>query len=281
MTSPGHRAREAVRYARAMTGQLFPALLRYWRQRRGLSQLELSLETDVSARHISYLESNRARPGEEMVLRLLSVLGAPLRAQNQALVAAGYEPRFAEPALAALAPEIDAAIAQMMRQHEPFPLVALSLDGTLVRSNEAATRVFSAFLAEPKAMPATPDMFSLLFDPRLLRPFVVDWETLARGMTFRLHRERLLTGDARLKDTLERVLAYPGVPKAWRQPDFSQDPQPLVRVELARDGLRVAFLVTVTVFSAPQQVTLDELRIESCFPLDDRTRDVCLQLARR
>ena len=90
-----------------MNDALFPALLRYWRGRRGLSQLALALEADVSARHLSFLESGRARPSEEMVSRLFSVLATPLREHNQALVAAGFAPRFAEPGLDAMAPEVD------------------------------------------------------------------------------------------------------------------------------------------------------------------------------
>lgn len=264
-----------------MTSRLFPALLRYWRGRRGLSQLELALEADVSARHVSFLESGRAQPSVEMVLKLFSVLSVPLRDQNQALRAAGLEPHFAEPALDALPPEIDAALTQMMAQHEPYPLTVLSVDARVVRSNRAAQKVFAAFIAEPSALPEPLDMYSLLFDPKLMRPFVLEWETLAHGMVCRLHRDNLQRGgDERLTTLLERVFGYPGVPRAWRQPDLSSDVQPTLRVQLAREGARVSFLIAVTVFSAPQQVTLDELRIESCFPLDDETRQTCARLAR-
>lgn len=263
-----------------MNDALFPALLRYWRGRRGHSQLALALEADVSARHLSFLESGRARPSDEMVLRLFSVLAVPLREQNQALVAAGFAPRFAEPGLDAMAPEVDQALQQMMAQHEPYPLTVLSLDGTVVRSNRAAQTLFGAFVAEPEALPQPLDMYSLLFDARCMRPFVVDWESLARSMVARLHRERLQRGDAKLAPVLERVLSFPGVPREWRQPDFSTEAHPTLRVRLERGELRVGFLVTVTVFSAPQQVTLDELRIESCFPLDDATRAVCKRFAR-
>ncbi|MCP3140524.1 helix-turn-helix domain-containing protein [Pyxidicoccus xibeiensis] len=263
-----------------MGDELFPALLRYWRGRRGLSQLDLALEAGVSARHLSFLESGRARPGEEMVLRLFSVLAAPLREQNQALLAAGFAPRFPAPALDAMAPEVEQALEQMMAQHEPFPLVVLSLDGTVVRSNRAARTLFGAFVSEPAALRQPLDMFSLLLDERLMKPFVIEWELLARSMVTRLHRERLQRGDSKLAAVLERVLSFPGVPRAWRQPDFSTETHPTLRVQLARGALRVGFLVTVTVFSAPQQVTLDELRIESCFPLDDQTRKVCERFAR-
>lgn len=261
-------------------GQLFPALLRYWRTRRGLSQLELALESDVSARHISFLESGRARPSDEMVLRLFTVMSVPLSDQNQALAAAGFEARFPSLPAEALAPEVDQALAQMMAQHEPFPLAALSVDGVILRQNLGASRLFQAFIASPDALPDPLDMFSLLFDPRLMRPFILDWESLARTIASRLRREHLYRGDARLGTVIERIFARPDVPREWRQPDFSANVPPTLRLRLARDDLHVGFLVTVTTFSTPQQVTLDELRIESCFPLDNATRDVCTRLAR-
>ncbi len=128
-----------------MTNRLFPALLKFWRGRRGLSQLALALEADVSTRHLSFLESGRASPSEEMVLRLASVLGVPLRDQNDMLAAAGFAARFAEPGT--IPDEIASAIEQMSSQHEPYPLMVLSLDGTIVRQNRSATRLFGQLMA--------------------------------------------------------------------------------------------------------------------------------------
>lgn len=252
--------------------RLFPALLKHWRQRRGLSQLALGLEADVSPRHLSFLESGRARPSEEMVLRLASVLGVPLREQNALLDAAGLEVRFTEGA--GLPPEIDAALTQMMEQHEPYPLLVLSLDGTVLKSNRGATALFGRLLADPAAMPPTPDVYTLHFDPRLLRPAVVGWEGLARGMMARLQREALTRDDARLHRRLEALARMPGVAPAWRRPDFDDD-RATVQVEYAKGRLRARFLVTATVFLGPRQLELDELRVESCFPLDEATRRAC------
>ena len=264
-----------------MSNQLFPALLRYWRGRRGLSQLDLALEAEVSARHVSFLESGRARPSEEMALKLLSALHVPLRAQNEALRAAGLKPPFAEPGLDALDPQIQRALAQMMAQQEPFPLTVLGGDFGILRSNRGAEALLRAFLAEPSQMPETPDMFTLLFDPKLLRPFIVEWPAFARSLIGRLQRELLQRGgDERLQRLLERVLAFPDVPPSFRHPDFSTATPAVQNLRLTRDGLSVGFLVTVTKFSAPQQVLLDELSVESCFPLDDATRTTCERLAR-
>ncbi|HVJ90934.1 MAG TPA: hypothetical protein VM580_14120 [Labilithrix sp.] len=118
-----------------------------------------------------------------MVLRLLSVMNVPLGDQNQALVAAGFKPRFPEPPLDALTPEVEQALEQMMAQHEPFPLAVLLLDGTILRQNEGASRLFQAFIACPEALPSPIDMFTLLFDLRFMRPFVVDWASVARHVS--------------------------------------------------------------------------------------------------
>lgn len=268
-----------------MTNRLFPALLRYWRNRRGLSQLELALEADVSARHVSFLESGRSRASEEMALRLLAVLDVPLRDQNEALRAAGLPARFEEKAgnpLDHLTPEVEHALAQMIAQHEPFPLVVLSPDLVILRASKGSAALFGEFMAEPTVRPDPLDMVSLLFDTRLLRPFVVEWETLAHALVSRVHRENLLYGgDERLTGLLDRALSYPGVPETWRRPDLSLGSSPALTFRLARGEMRAAFLVTVTVFSSPRHVTLDELRIESCFPLDEATRSLCSRLSCR
>jgi len=263
-----------------MSNQLFPALLRYWRRRRGLSQLKLAVEAEVSARHLSFLESGRARPSADMALRLLSALHVPLHAQNEALRSAGLPPRFPEPGLDAIDPHVQQALVQMMNQQEPFPLTVLGIDFALLRSNRAAQAIFRAFVADPTHLPASPDMFTLFFDPRLLRPFVLDWATFARGMLVRLQRELLQRGeDDRLRGLLDRVLTYPGVPAAWRHPDFSLDGPSAQILRLKRDTLSVGFLIAITKFSSSQQVLLDELSVESCFPIDEPTRATCERLA--
>jgi transcriptional regulator with XRE-family HTH domain len=263
-----------------MNDQLFPALLKFWRGRHGLSQLDLALTSGVSARHISFLETGRAKPSVDMVLRLLATLDVPLRHQNEALRAAGFEPRFPEPELGAISPAIDWALERMLQQQEPYPLTLLAADYRIVRRNNAASRLFELFVQEP-AMAVEPlDMISLLFDPCLARPFVVEWEQLASKMLARLHREMLHSGgDARLASLFDRALRYPGMSAQWRRPDLSTNIDSTLEVWLQRGDLRVGFMTTITVFSAPRLVTLEELRIESYFPLDEATRNTCERLA--
>lgn len=265
-----------------MSDRLFPALLKYWRSRRGQSQLDLALTAGVSARHISFLESGRAKPSAEMVLRLMSVLGVPLRDQNEALCVAGHAPRFPEPELHAISPEIDWAIERMLTQQEPYPLAVLTPDYRILRHNVAAGRVFELFVADPAQRVEPLDMFAWVFDPALARPFVVDWPRVAHHMLTRLHREALQNpGDARLSVLLERVMRYPEVRDEWRHPDFGAALGGTLSVCLRRGELAVGFMTTITTFAAPRLVTLEELRIESYFPLDAATRDTCERLAKR
>lgn len=259
-----------------MNDLLFPALLKFWRGRHGQSQLDLALDAGVSARHISFLEAGRAAPSIDMVLRLMAALDVPLRHQNEALRAAGFAPRFPEPELGAISPAIDGAIERMLRQQEPYPLTVLAADYRIVKRNYAASRLFAHFVRDPELAGEALDMFSLLFDPGLARPFVMGWEQLAGKMLARLHREMLHGGgDSRLASLLDRAMRYPGVNAQWRQPDLSTSIDSTLEVWLQRDDMRVGFMTTITVFSAPRLVTLEELRIESYFPLDEATRLTC------
>jgi transcriptional regulator with XRE-family HTH domain len=262
--------------------RLFPALLLDWRTRRGLSQLDLALAADVSPRHVSFLETGRAQPSRKMALRLGCALGIPLRDQNTMLRAAGFPDEFPEPSIEGGLPAgVAHAIERMLAQHEPFPLVVLDRRYQVLQTNKGATRLFARFIADPSAMPPRPNVFAMLFDPRLVRPFVVDWDHVARAVTARLHREALIrSGDSDIAALLRSLFEYPGVPGTWRRPDFSTPSEPTLTLRLRRDQLEVAFLTTLTIFNAPQNVTLEELCIESYFPLDDATVQTCTSIAR-
>jgi transcriptional regulator with XRE-family HTH domain len=256
---------------------LLPALLRHFRTRRGLSQLDLALAADVSARHLSFLETGRAQPSREMVLRLGATLDLSLRDQNSMLRAAGFGAEFAEPGLAGGMPDaITQAITRMLAQHEPFPMVVLDRCYNVLQRNDATRRLLSKIIADPSALPARPNLLHVLFDPRLARSAVVDWERTARTLGSRVHRESLARpGDAELAAVARSLFDHPDVPREFRQPDFSAPSEPTIVLRLRVEGMTLAFLSTVTVFSAPQNVTLDELRLESYFPLDDATARAC------
>jgi transcriptional regulator with XRE-family HTH domain len=260
---------------------LFSALLKYWRRERGMSQLDLSLAADVSSRHVSFMETGRAKPSREMVLVLASVLNVPLRDQNAMLQAAGFEAEFAEPSFEGeLPPSIENVVERMLSVHEPYPMVIMNRRYDVLRMNAACMRILTPLVAEPAAIPTPINGFALLFDPRLIRPYIVDWPRVARTFLSRLHRESLASPqDEALGELLHALLEYPGVPDDWRTPDLSMPTDPTLSVWIEKDGLRMGFLTTLTVFSAPQNVTLEELRIESYFPLDDATAEACRRLA--
>jgi transcriptional regulator with XRE-family HTH domain len=259
---------------------LFSVLLRHHRTRRGLSQLDLALAADVSSRHVSFLETGRAKPSREMVLRLGATLGVPLRDQNVMLGAAGFQAEFDPPGDApALPPAVEQAVGRMMRQQEPFPLVVVDRLYDVVRANDGATRLIARLTVDPAALAPPLNAFRLLFDPRLCRPFVVEWERTARALLSRLHREALdRPNDEGLRSLVDSLFDYPDVPRSFRQPDFSLPSEPTLTLRLRRNGLELAFLTTLTVFNAPQSVALEDLRIESYFPLDDATELACRTL---
>jgi len=197
------------------------------------------------------------------------------------LQAAGFEEAFSEPRLdGELSGPVADAVERMLAQQEPFPMVVMDRHYNVLRTNTAATALLGRLVLEPAALGDPINVFRMLFDPRLARPFVVDWEHCARGLLSGLHREALQhPGDRGLAELVAALLEYPDVPEAWRQPDFSQPSEATFTVRFKRDELKMAFLTTVTTFNAPRNVTLEELRIESYFPLDDATERACRALA--
>jgi transcriptional regulator with XRE-family HTH domain len=285
MTSEVKDGTGGGRYHHVVTkneNRVFPALLRHWRTRRGMSQLDLGLAANVSARHVSFLETARAAPSREMVLRLASTLHVPLRDQNVLLRASGFADAWAEPEVGpgGLPKPILAAIERMLEKHEPYPMTVIDRAYNVTRSNRGGTALLSRFVQKPHKLAEGLNLFALLFDPELARPFLVDWERVAHSLVARLHREVLASPeDGALGALLASLFRYPGVPESFRQPDFSVADEPVMTLRLKRDEVELSFLTTVTAFNAPQNVTLEELRLESYFPLDEATEAHCLRLA--
>ncbi len=254
--------------------KLFSALLKYWRRRRGLSQLDLAVAAEVSPRHISFLETGRARPSEEMVLRLGGTLDVPLRDRNELLRVAGFVSGFAEPTLEALEdPAIELALARMLEQQEPYPMLLVSRTYAILRANQAARRLFGAAIGGD--IIGRNALFEV-FDPEGLRPNVVNWEEVGREVVLRLQRETLHNPhDQRLAEVLEALFRFPGVPEVWRRPDFSRGSAASVQLRVRLGEQELGFLTTMTRFNAPQNVTLEELLIESYFPTDTATEEFC------
>ncbi|MEZ4455435.1 MAG: helix-turn-helix transcriptional regulator [Gemmatimonadales bacterium] len=256
-------------------------LLQYWRKNRQLSQLALAAEAGVSARHLCFLENGRARPSRDMVLLLAESLRVPLRERNTLLLAAGFAPVFRESGLddPFLEP-VRAAVDAILARQEPYPAVIMNRHWDLARGNAAADRFFSRLLGG-RRVPGPPNVLRLMFHPEGLRPAVIDWESVAEGLVRRVHREAVGgVIDPGLRDLLTELLGYPGVPKRWRNPDLAAPLLPVLPVgfRLGREEFR--FFSAVTVLGTPQDVTLQELRIEAFFPNDETTAAACDRLAR-
>jgi len=255
-------------------------LIQHWRHVRRKSQLALALEAGVSARHLGFLEVGRSRPSREMVLLLADALDVPLRERNTLLVAAGFAPVYRETGLTA--PELGhahKALRLILDHHEPFPAVVMDPYWNLILTNRGADRFFERLLPAPP--PGPPNVVRLMFDPRGLRPFVANWEETAGALLRRVHREALGGApDEATERLLEEVLAYPDVPRRWRSPEsLGLTPPPLVAIQFRKDDLAMDWFSTVTTLGTPQDITLQEMRIECFFPANAETEAAAHALA--
>lgn len=261
---------------------LFPAMMKYWRGRQGFSQLDLSVAADISVRHVSFLETGRSKPSQEMVLRIAHTLEIPLREQNELLQAAGYEPVFPETTLQGdIAHPIKQALHYMLDKHMPYPMIVMDWSYDILMQNNSATLFLQQFIAEPESAPETMNGFDLVFNPKLARPFIIDWERIAQRMLSKLHKEMLLKSyDTRLRHLLNRLLSYPDVPASWQHPNFEHpvdDPILLFKVE--RNNVALSFFSTITTIAAPNTVSTEELYIESYFPYNSETETAMKAIA--
>jgi transcriptional regulator with XRE-family HTH domain len=260
--------------SRVATSRIPPSpvgeLLQHWRRERRMSQLGLSAEAGVTPRHVSFVESGRATPSRGMVLRLARALDVPLRERNQMLLAAGYAPLYRETGLDAEAmTHVRAALDRLLTHHEPHPAVVMDRYWNVLLTNDAAAAMFSWLL--DGADPGDPANVVRLMFTRL-RPHVANFDQTGEALIQRVHREAVGgIPDVQTTRLLDEVLALPDVPAAWRTPDFAATPLPILPVELAKDGVRLSYFSLVTTVGTPQDVTLQEIRVESFFPADDAT----------
>jgi transcriptional regulator with XRE-family HTH domain len=256
----------------------FGMLLKQWRDRRNFSQLDLALISEVSQRHISFLESGRAKPSQEMVLQLATVLEIPLRQQNLLLSAAGFAPIHTETDLSApeMAP-VRKAIDLMLHQHEPYPAFAIDRYWNLLLTNKGATRLLDAFIAPEKLhslfyVDGKINLMRVMFHPQGLRPFMVNWESIASHSLQRLYRETLVERESDFSTVLmNELMSYPDVDRIWQTERRIAQHALLLSVHLQRDELELKFFSTIATLGTPYDITLQELRIECLFPADEAT----------
>jgi transcriptional regulator with XRE-family HTH domain len=250
-----------------MPNELGPQL-RAWRSTRGKSQLDLSLDTGISQRQISFIESGRSTPGRHNLLHLADALDVPFRERNTLLLAAGYAPIYAEGGIGD--PEmktVTAALKRMLSQHEPFPAMVMDRYWNVVMANDPTLRFFNTFI-DMTARPKPRNLLHLMFDPKGLRPFVANWEETAKSLLARVFREsagRVI--DERTRELTDTLLAYPEVDDIWRV-STKADSTPVIPLTLIRDGQSLTFFSLVTTVGTAQTIATQELRVECMFPLD-------------
>lgn len=252
--------------------RVFAALLKYWRGQRGMSQFDLGLVADVSTRHISFLETGRSKPSVEMVLLLAETLDVPLRNRNEMLRAAGFDARYPEPGIDdAIAGRLGMALKAMLDNHEPLPMIVFDRLYTFTRANRAGTRLLAMLWPDCSEQ----NLLRLIFGLET-RSAIENWDELASSSLRRLQRELLYyANDPELSQLLDDLLKERDVPQNWRQPKLDDLSEPLLPIILRVADRRLSFLMSITAFDAPQNITLNELRIESWFPLDAETASFC------
>jgi transcriptional regulator with XRE-family HTH domain len=243
-------------------------LLREWRQRRNLSQLELANGSAISARHLSFVETGRSRPSREMVLHLADRLDVPLRDRNRLLLAAGYAPIFGERPLEAeeLSP-VREALTRFLDAHAPYPAIVVDRHWNLLLGNRASTLLSDGVAPELLEPPA--NVHRIALHPRGMAPRIVNFEEWSGHLLHRLRREAELSGDPELERLYGELAAYPGV--SLEEPMPSGAAEIVLPLELRRGETTLSFFSTVTVFGTALDVTIAELAIEAFYPADAAT----------
>lgn len=252
--------------ATATSEQQPGALLRQWRERRRLSQLELALEAEVSARHLSFVETGRSKPGRDMLLRVLGELDVPFREQNGLLLAAGHAPAFPERPLGG--PELEPvreALDVILEGHDPYPAFAVDRAWNLVAANSSAKALTSAADVEPTLLEPPVNVLRVSLHPRGLGSLVVNLAGWRAHFLGRLERQIALTGDGRLAALAEEIATY-AIPAA----EPGRDTLGPVRFDLP-DGTKLSFFGMFATFDTPFDVTSSELAVELLFPADHAT----------
>ena len=253
----------------------FGALLRQWRANRKLSQLDLALESAVSQRHLSFLESGRARPSQQMVLQLAEALEVPLRERNSLLTAAGFAPFYRERGLSErdMAPVQDALI-RMLQHHDPYPAVVVDRDYDVLLENRAFTAMIGLF-GEPAAVWAAccperhPNLLRLTFHAAGARPFIRNFDEVGPFMLQRVYRELAAARNDKALAFIDELREDKTIPAHWlSRPPALSAPPPVLPLILGRDGLELRLFSMISTFGTPYDITTDEIRVETFFPED-------------
>jgi transcriptional regulator with XRE-family HTH domain len=257
----------------------FPSHLADVRKRRGLSQLQLAAAAGCSQRHVSFLELGRTQPSREMVSRLAVALGLTFRQSNDLLLAAGFAPIWTEMAFdaEALAP-IRQALDFMLEQQEPYPAFVVDRRWNLLQANKGAVAMVE-FLVGPLQPGAAVNLADALVGPDVLRPHLTNWPEVVAYFVRSVEADAAADGTAETSALRDRLLSYPDVQASLATPSAETAGPPVLPMRFAKGGLALELFTTLTTLGMSLDVTLQELRIESFFPMDEATRVVFRQWA--
>lgn len=253
----------------------FPNLLKTWRQKRRLSQFDLALTSGVSQRHISFLESGRARPSREMILKISETLEVPLRERNVWLVAAGFAPEFkARPLDDPQMSQVMSAVRMMLTNHEPFPAVAVDRAWNIRLANPPFERLTAMLGVDiwKSIGGAQRNLMRLLFHPNGIRSFVTNWTAIAPLLWCRAQREAEASAGEDMRQILAELCPYQDKSFLGTAEDAAL--LPVLPLRMARNGVQISLFAVIATFGTAQDVTADELRIESLFPADEATEQL-------
>jgi transcriptional regulator with XRE-family HTH domain len=260
------------------TKQGLGELLRYWRKTRSKSQLDLSLDSGLSQRHLSFIENGRSIPSRKTLLDIARALDIPLRDRNTLFLSTGYAPAYSEGTWNA--PEmrsITKALERVLGQHEPFPAVVMDRYWNVQLRNEAAPRFFDCFIALEKR-PAPRNLLHLMFDPEGMRPFIANWEEVAASLIERIYRESVgRVIDQKTKELLVGLQAYPKV-KTELKKTPSVSVLPFIPISFMNKRKKMNFFSMITTVGTPLSLAAQELRIESMFPADEESEEQYLKM---
>lgn len=263
----------------------FGHLLREVRGERRLSQLALAAEAETTQRHLSFMESGRSRPSRQMVLRLSEAMDIPLRTRNRLFIAAGYAPFYRETNIdAEEMARVRTGLDLILEHHEPYPAIVFDGGWDLLLTNKAMKRAMDLFVDTDAfwdtVTPGTaPNMMRIVFHPKGLRPYIVNWESLCSHLLKQMRR-KTSEGSSRGRSAalLKEVLAYPQDGLSPTAETTSQE-NFVLPVELKKGSLSINLYSTVATFGETQDITLQELRIETFFPADSQTEALLRRLA--
>ena len=254
--------------------QAFTGVLRHWRRARKMSQLDLALAADVSQRHLSWLETGRSQPSREMVLRLSEAMDVPLRERNQILNSAGYANMYTEKELDEPSMEpVKQVLTDMLKHHEPYPAYVLDRYWNIKMKNQAADVMFE-IAGDPEEIWAAigddgdRNIALLTVHPDGLRRYIRNWKEIAAPFARRLRKEVIESNDPKLTRRFEQLAEHMGE----MEEDYSnQELLPVLPIEIDLGGPVLKLCSVISTFGTAQDITANELRLETFYPADDQT----------